>query len=144
MRSLADFMQHDIRYVGIELGIGGWQPHPAAEVFSHRYGDCKDKATLMAAMLHEIGIEADYVVINSERGSVTPEVPAHLTAFDHVVLAIKLPDGLTDPSLIATMQHPKLGRILFFDPTNELIPFGQIGGYLQANYGLLVTPDAAN
>jgi hypothetical protein len=141
MRSLADFMQHDIRYVGIELGIGGWQPHPAAEVFSHRYGDCKDKATLMAAMLHEIGIEADYVVINSERGSVTPEVPAHLTAFDHVVLAIKLPDGLTDPSLIATMQHPKLGRILFFDPTNELIPFGQIGGYLQANYGLLVTPD---
>jgi hypothetical protein len=141
MRSLADFMQHDIRYVGIELGIGGWQPHPAAEVFSHRYGDCKDKATLMAAMLHEIGIEADYVVINSERGSVTPEVPAHLTAFDHVVLAIKLPDGLTDPSLIATMQHPKLGRILFFDPTNELIHFGQIGGYLQANYGLLVTPD---
>jgi hypothetical protein len=39
------------------------------------------------------------------------------------------------------MQHPKLGRILFFDPTNELIPFGQIGGYLQDNYGLLVTPD---
>jgi hypothetical protein len=39
------------------------------------------------------------------------------------------------------MQHPKMGRILFFDPTNEITPFGQIGGYLQANYGLLVTPD---
>jgi len=40
------------------------------------------------------------------------------------------------------MQHPKLGRILFFDPTyDELMPFGQIGGYLQANYGLLVTPE---
>jgi hypothetical protein len=39
------------------------------------------------------------------------------------------------------MQHPKLGRILFFDPTNDLIPFGQLPGYLQANYGLLVTPD---
>jgi hypothetical protein len=51
-----------------------------------------------------------------------------------------LPDGLTDPSLIATIQHPKLGRLLFFDPTNELTPFGQIGGYLQSNYGLLVTP----
>jgi hypothetical protein len=37
------------------------------------------------------------------------------------------------------MQHPKLGRILFFDPTNDLIPFGQLPGYLQANYGLLVT-----
>jgi hypothetical protein len=39
------------------------------------------------------------------------------------------------------MQHPKLGRILFFDPTNDLTPFGQIGGYLQANYGLLVTQE---
>ena len=92
-------------------------------------------------MLREIGIESDYVVINTERGAVTPDVPAHLSAFDHVILAIKLPDGLNDPSLIATIQHPKLGRLLFFDPTNELIPFGQIGGYLQANYGLLVTPD---
>jgi Domain of Unknown Function with PDB structure (DUF3857)/Transglutaminase-like superfamily len=141
MRALASFAQHDIRYVAIELGIGGWQPHPAAEVFSHRYGDCKDKATLMAAMLREAGVESNYVVINTERGSVTPDVPAHLTAFDHVILAIKLPDGLNDPSLIATLQHPRLGRILFFDPTNELIPFGQIGGYLQANYGLLVTPE---
>jgi Domain of Unknown Function with PDB structure (DUF3857)/Transglutaminase-like superfamily len=141
MRAVAEFMQHDIRYVAIELGIGGWQPHPAAEVFSHRYGDCKDKATLMAAMLREIGIESDYVVINTERGSVTPDVPAHLTAFDHVILALKLPKDVIDPSLMATLQHPKQGRLLFFDPTNELIPFGQIGGYLQANYGLLVTPD---
>ena len=44
MQMLAYFVQHDIRYVAIELGIGGWQPHPAAEVFAHRYGDCKDKA----------------------------------------------------------------------------------------------------
>jgi hypothetical protein len=141
MRALAEFMQHDIRYVAIELGIGGWQPHPAAEVFSHRYGDCKDKATLMRAMLHEIGVDSYYVVINSERGSVTPDVPAHLGAFDHVVLALKLPKGSDDSSLIATIQHPKQGRLLFFDPTNELTPFGEIGGYLQDNYGLLVTAD---
>src|SRR5580704_11712593 len=141
MRALANFMQHDIRYVAIELGIGGWQPHAAAEVFSHRYGDCKDKATLLSAMLHEIGVESEFVVINTERGSVTPDVPANLGAFDHVILAIKLPKGVADPSLIATFEHPKQGRLLFFDPTNELIPFGEIGGYLQANYGLLVTPD---
>jgi hypothetical protein len=49
--------------------------------------------------------------------------------------------GLSDPSVVATVQHPRLGRILFFDPTNDLIPFGQLPGYLQANYGLLVTPD---
>jgi hypothetical protein len=68
-------------------------------------------------------------------------MPAHLGGFNHMILAIKLPDDLSNPSLVATLQHPRLGKLLFFDPTNELTPFGQIGGYLQANYGLLVTPD---
>jgi hypothetical protein len=58
-----------------------------------------------------------------------------------MVLAIKLPDDVSSPILIATMQHPRLGRLLFFDPTNDLTPFGQIGGYLQSNWGLLVTPE---
>ncbi len=141
MRTLGNFAQRDIRYVAIELGIGGWQPHAAAEVFNHHYGDCKDKATLMGAMLYEIGIDSYYVVINSERGSVTPETPAHMGGFDHAIIAIKLPEGATDNSLVATMTHPKLGKILFFDPTDELTPFGQLNGALQANYGLLVTPD---
>ncbi len=140
MKALAQFVQHDVRYVAIELGIGGWQPHPAADVFKHRYGDCKDKATLMRSMLHEIGVDSYYVVINTERGSVTPETPAH-NGFNHAIIAIKLPDDVKDTSLVAAVQHHKLGRILFFDPTNDLVPFGQIGGYLQANYGLLVTPD---
>jgi len=140
MQAIAQFVQHDIRYVAIELGIGGWQPHPAPEVFSHRYGDCKDKATLVRSMLQEIGIESYHVVINHERGAVTSDTPAH-DAFDHVIVAVKLPNGLDDPSLVATLQHPKLGKILFFDPTDEMIPFGQIRGALQANYALLVTPD---
>lgn len=140
MQALAEFVQHDIRYVAIELGIGSWQPHAAPDVFSHRYGDCKDKATLMRSMLREIGVESYHVLINTERGSVTRETPAH-HGFNHAITAIKLPDGLSDPSLIATIQHPKLGRILFFDPTDELTPFGQIRGPLQDNYALLVTPD---
>jgi len=140
MQALAAFMQHDIRYVAIQLGIGGLQPHAAPEVFVHRYGDCKDKTTLMRAMLHEIGVDSYHVLINTERGSVTLDTPAH-SEFNHVIIAIKLPDNLTDPSLIAVMRDPKLGRILFFDPTNEITPFGQIAGYLQANYGLLVTPE---
>ncbi len=93
MKALGEFAQHDVRYVAIELGIGGWQPHSAAEVFTHHYGDCKDKATLMGAMLHEIGVDSYYVVINSERGSITPETPAYKGGFDHVIIAIKLPDG---------------------------------------------------
>jgi len=94
----------------------------------------------MRSMLREIGVDSYYVVINSRRGVVTRDMPAH-DGFNHVITAIKLPDGLTSSSLVATMQHPKLGRILFFDPTDELTPFGQIRGELQDNYALLVTPD---
>jgi transglutaminase-like putative cysteine protease len=140
MQAIAEFMQHDIRYVEIQLSISGWQPHAAPDVFSHRYGDCKDKATLMHTMLHQVGIDSYLVLINMRRGSVTSTTPPR-KEFQHAILAIKAPDAVQDPSLIAVIQHPKLGRILFFDPTNELTPFGQIGGYLQANYGLLVTPD---
>jgi uncharacterized protein DUF3857/transglutaminase superfamily protein len=141
MKALARFAQHDIRYVAIELGIGGYQPHPASEVFTHHYGDCKDKATLMSSMLSQIGVESFYVVINSERGSVIPGTPPSIGGFNHVVLAIRLPDGVSDRSLVATVQHPRLGPLLYFDPTNEFTPFGEIGGYLQQNYGLLVTPE---
>lgn len=141
MQALAQFVQHNIRYVAIELGIGGYQPHAASDIFVHHYGDCKDKATLLSSMLSQIGIESFYVVINSERGSVSPQTPANSESFNHAVLAIKLPPGLSDPSLVATIQHPRLGTLLYFDPTNELAPFGEIGGYLQENYGLLVTPE---
>jgi len=140
MQAIAKFVQHDIRYVAISLGIGGFQPHPAPEVFSHRFGDCKDKATLTRSMLHEVGVDSYYVIINAERGAVAADTPAH-NAFNHAIVAVKTPDGLNDPSLVATLQHPKLGRILFFDPTDEMTPLGQIRGELQDNYGLLVTPD---
>jgi Domain of Unknown Function with PDB structure (DUF3857)/Transglutaminase-like superfamily len=141
MQTLAAFVQRDVRYVAIELGIGGWQPHPAAEVFSNRYGDCKDKATLLRSMLHEAGIESYHVVIYTQRGAITPQTPAH-HGFNHVITAIRIPDDVSDPSLIATLQHPKFGKLLFFDPTDPITPFGQIRGALQSNYGLLVTANA--
>ena len=139
MRRLADFLQRDVRYVAILLGIGGIQPHPAADVFTHRFGDCKDKATLLSAMLKEIGIDSYYVIIHTERGGVTSATPPHIGAFNHAILAIRLPQGVNDPSLGAVFEHPKLGRLLIFDPTDEWTPFGSLRGDLQANYGLLVT-----
>jgi len=140
MGALAQFMQKDIRYVAIQLGIGGWQPHSAPEIFLHKYGDCKDKATLLSTMLNEIGVESYYVAVNTERGTITPATPA-TRWFDHVILAIRLPDDLNDPSLHMIIAHPKLGRLLIFDPTDEFTPFGHLRGELQESYALLVTPD---
>ncbi|MGB9199316.1 MAG: DUF3857 and transglutaminase domain-containing protein [Terriglobales bacterium] len=138
MRAIAQFVQHDIRYVAIDLGIGGWQPHPAPEVFANRYGDCKDKATLMRAMLREIGVDSNHLAIYTQRGAIGRDTPAH-HGFNHVILAIRLPDDVDDHSVAAVFHDPALGRILFFDPTDEVTPFGQIRGELQSNYGLLVT-----
>ncbi|MGH9775284.1 MAG: DUF3857 domain-containing protein [Candidatus Acidiferrales bacterium] len=140
IRALTDFMQRQIRYVAIEIGIGGFQPHPAADVFSHRYGDCKDKATLLSAMLHEIGVESYYVVAQTTRGVVLPDFPTALT-FNHVILAIHFPDSVPDDQLFALIHHPKLGRLLLFDPTDPYTPLGYLPSELQDNYGLLVTPE---
>jgi hypothetical protein len=140
MHALAQFVQRDIRYVAIQLGIGGWQPHPAPEIFVHRYGDCKDKATLMSTMLKEMGVESYYFSVNTTRGAVTPATPA-IRWFNHEILAVRLPGDVKDSSLVAVLEHPKLGRLLIFDPTDEWTPFGQLRGELQSNYGLLVTPD---
>jgi predicted transglutaminase-like cysteine proteinase len=139
MRALAAFVQKDIRYVAIELGVGGVQPHPASEVLTHGYGDCKDKVTLLSSMLKEIGVESNYVLINTERGSVAAATPPNM-GFNHAILAIQLPAGVDTTKLPAVIAHKTLGTVLFFDPTHPLISLGYLPGALQANYGMLVTP----
>src|SRR5262249_26054360 len=144
MQVLGVFVQHNIRYVAIELVIGGLHPHPAKDVFVHRYGDCKDKATLLASMLKVIGVDSYPVTINSRRGGVSAQSPPQLGWFNHQILAIRLPNDVADTSLVAVVNHPKFGRLLIFDPTDELTPFGRLSGNLQANYGLVVTQDGGD
>ena len=140
LQALANYLQRDNRYVAIELGIGGWQPHAARDIYNRHYGDCKDKATLLSAMLKEMGIDSYYVFVNVYRGTVNTSTP-NRAAFNHAILAIRLPDTLQSPLLQAVYQHPSLGRLLIFDPTDEMTPLGALRGPLQGNYGLLVFQD---
>jgi hypothetical protein len=138
IKALAGFAQHDIRYVAISLGIGGLRPHNASDTFNHRYGDCKDKATVLSSMLSQIGVKSYPIIVNDERGVVTKDTPANLNGFNHVILAIALPEASYSKPMPALYDHPKLGHLLIFDPTNDVVPFGQIPFYEQDNYGLLV------
>ncbi len=138
VRTLAGFVQHQIRYVAIEIGIGGFQAHMAGDTLSNRYGDCKDKATLLVTMLHEIGIESYLVLVDSHRGVVNPALPTPWT-FNHAIVAIKVPNDVDPSPLYAMVDDPKLGQILFFDPTSEMTPFGMLPGGEQNSYGLVVT-----
>lgn len=137
VRTLARFAQRDIRYVAVEIGIGGYQPHAAGEVFTNRFGDCKDKTTLLRAMLKELGIESHSLLVHTTRGAVDPSFPS-VHSFNHVIAAIQLPRERVK-GLDAVIEHPKLGTLVLFDPTSTTTPFGQLPPYLQASRGLLVT-----
>lgn len=140
MHALAAFLQHQVRYVSVEIGVGGWQPHAAPDVFRNRYGDCKDKATLLSSMLKVIGIDSYPVLVNTQRGVVSRDVPLAMT-FNHVILAIQLPSGVPTDTLYSTVQDAKLGKLLIFDPTAEMTGFGLLPAEEQGNRGLLVGPD---
>lgn len=138
IRALSLFAQRDVRYYAIEIGIGGYRPHPAGEIFSHRYGDCKDKATVLSSMLAQIGVKSYYMPIHATRGIYNEKTPPN-SAFNHVILVIQMPEGSFPGKLPAMYEHPKLGHLLIFDPTNDMVPLGQLPYYEQDSFGLLVT-----
>jgi hypothetical protein len=137
VRAIASFAQRDIRYVEISIGIGGHQPHFASDVFRHKYGDCKDKAAMMATMLLELGYHSDMVLVDTRRGFVNPKVPS--IWFDHAILAISLPSDIPDGAYPSMVRTKAGARYVIFDPTNEHTPFGLIPSYEQNSYALIAT-----
>jgi uncharacterized protein DUF3857/transglutaminase superfamily protein len=136
--ALARFTQKDIRYVAIEIGIGRYQPHAAPDIFGNRYGDCKDKVTVLSSMLKEIGVDSYYVITTTVRGAVDRQFPS-LEGFNHAIIAIRLPADAKADSLRAIINHAKLGRLLLFDPTSSVTALGDLPAIEQQNQGLLVT-----
>jgi hypothetical protein len=135
--AIAEYVQKQVRYVAIEVGIGGWQPHPAGDVFRNRYGDCKDKATLLAAMLSAVGVHAAPVIVDSERGVVNPDAPSIVS--DHAIAAIEVPEGYNSERLHSVVTTQSGRRYLIFDPTWEArAPYGQLEHELQGSYGILI------
>ena len=83
--AIHDWVVKNTRYIGLEFGIHGHKPYPASMVFARGYGDCKDKAGLMIAMLADVGIAADLVVLRTvDKGAVEP-FPVSLAVFDHAI-----------------------------------------------------------
>jgi hypothetical protein len=134
--AIGDFVQQKIRYFAIELGIGGMQPHPAGDIFKGRYGDCKDKATLLAAMLSSVGLHSDIVLVDTSRGFVNPDAPSIMG--NHAIAAIEVPTGYNSPKMHSVVTASSGKRYLIFDPTWEKTPFGQVENDLQGSYGVLV------
>jgi transglutaminase-like putative cysteine protease len=82
--ALSDWVRHNIRYVGVYIGPGGVVPHAAATVLENRYGDCKDHAGLLEALLAAVGIESTGALINNDNAYRVPRIPT-LGIFNHMI-----------------------------------------------------------
>jgi hypothetical protein len=76
-------------------------------------------------MLSDIGVDSYYVLINSRRGAVTPEFVSPLV-FDHAILAMRPPAGMPTEGVQSKTQHPQLGELILFDPTDPYVKLGDL------------------
>jgi hypothetical protein len=143
VQAIARFVQDHVRYVAVELGIGGFQPHVADEILKRRYGDSTDHTALLVSMLKVVGIQSHYVLVNTRRGMVE-DGPAPELRFNHVITAIELPEDAPVASLSSIQQDPAAGRLLYFDSTDPFTPLGRLRADLQSTNGLLVLPAGGN
>jgi tetratricopeptide (TPR) repeat protein/ketosteroid isomerase-like protein len=123
IRAIADAVAQDTRYVAIQLGQGAYQPHAAATVLERRYGDCKDKAALLIAMLRVIGVEAHPgLLAPAPDPDVDTDLPS-LAPFRHMIVAIPSASGHT-----------------WVDPTESTLSFGRLPARNQGRKVLLIQP----
>jgi Transglutaminase-like superfamily len=138
---ITDAIQKNIRYFVVSRGISGFQANHAADIFRNGYGDCKDKTTLLIAMLRVVGISAYYVPVDTNRGIVDPDDPSLYG--NHMITAIEIPPDVNDSRLMAIVRVRDGKQYLIFDPTNERTPIGNLPSYLQGGYGILAAGPAS-
>ena len=128
-------------YVAIQTGLGrggGYRPHAATEVFAKSYGDCKDKANLMRAMLKAVGIKGYLVCIYAGDPTFVREEWPSPQQFNHCIIAVQVSSETQSSAIVI---HPTLGRVLIFDPTDENTPVGDLPGHEQGSFALIVAGD---
>ena len=122
-RSIYNFCAKDIRYVAVEYGQAGFEPHQAADIFRNKYGDCKDQAILLVTMLKCAGFKAWPVLIpTKDYYNLNPDFPA--MNFNHCIASVLLND-----------------KIIFLDPTAETCSFGDLPAGDQARTVLICQED---
>jgi len=85
VKRIHEYVIVNTRYVALEFGIHGYKPYQVNQVCSRQFGDCKDKASLIVAMLREAGVPADIVIVRTaDKGDVHP-FPAMLAYFNHAI-----------------------------------------------------------
>ncbi len=135
------FVQDEVRYLGLEIGANTHRPHPPAEVFAQRFGDCKDKSLLLSTILQQENIPAYTALISTETRSRLTTIAPSPQAFDHAIVAIRQPNGhysFVDPTRtdqrgpLADLFIPNYGYALVLNEADtglQPVTSGRINDY---------------
>jgi len=125
LERLYQFVQDDVRYVGIELGESAYKPHASAECLRHTYGDCKDQSLLLVHLLSKAGIKAHLALARpSYQGLVDKTLPMP-NAFSHAIVHVP-------------------GKDLWLDPTMSYLDLPSYPSSLQGTTALVIDDDAGS
>lgn len=119
------FVQGEVRYLGIEMGVNSHAPHEPAVVLQRRFGDCKDKTLLSLALLQRLGIPARPALVNTRLREAAAERLPTPWAFNHVIV-----------------QADVGGRRVWLDPTRSPQAGQGLEQWVQADFGRALLVDA--
>ena len=135
VRRLYEWVIDNTRYVALEFGIHALKPYDIGSVLQRRHGDCKDKASLLVAMLNEAGIESKVALVRtSMRGGIDTTVPT-FSLFDHAIVYVPEEELWLD----GTVLHHALEETPFADLGTLALPVDAFG---EKSWPLMRTPEA--
>jgi hypothetical protein len=124
IKILYEYLQSKTRYVGIQLGIGGYQPFDATVVDQTGYGDCKALSNYMVSLLKEAGIKAHYVLIRAGADEPLIDISFPSPQFNHAVVAV-----------------PHQADTIWLECTSQTNPFGYAGEFTGDRFAFMITDD---
>lgn len=141
LEALLDLARREVRYVAVEVGIGGYRPSAPEEVLARRWGDCKDKALLLVDLLAEVGIEAYPALVlagDDRRVDLAFPDPGQ---FNHAIAAVPISEG---GGFELPPDAPVADGYLFLDATQQAGGLAWLHPWVQDQAALVVRPGGAS
>ena len=102
-------LHREVRYTGVEFGAARLVPEFPAETLRRKFGDCKDKSTLLVAALRAAGIDAYLALLAAgDDQDIAPELPG-LGMFDHAIVYVPGGGGIEDLWIDTTAEYARVG-----------------------------------